>query len=438
VIVVIMTLLLAFGWALSRRFDRDARGVRRMAEAFLFGWAGAALSLWLLSAIHVPWSVTALVIVLLVATAIAVVRLPARSANASDERSHRSRNALLIDAAVLLLIILHLAISCCEGPYEFDYFGIWGFKGHLFHEAKSIDWATLTNLRFFWIQSGHPLFVPLFYDVATIAQPAWSDRSLGVLTPLFGVATILFVRGLTREEHDRDATAALITLAVAPLALSLWIGLAEGFLIAFATSGLLMMRRGVQRLSRSDLRTGAFFLGCAAMTKNEGTAFLLAAALALLLSHRRGWRDLGALWPALVVMAPWLIARKLFHIGADFMQGDALSRLLTNLQHPGAILEAIAAAQFDDRWFWLAVVLTILFAANEVWRRERFLFLALLIQFSLYVAQNFIVPWDAAVHVRFSWGRLIEQMAPAAAFLVATLLLSAPREERHDPEPATP
>jgi hypothetical protein len=266
-----IALLLIAGWPLCRALDPEARGVRVAGESLLFGSGATAMILFLLAAFGVswsrPWLFTALGLVVVACAAFAARRTGPEHGRVEPTGS---RAWIVVDIVTGTLVAAHLLFASLERPYEWDYFGIWGFKGHLFYVTRSIPWPILRDVDFAWIQRGHPLFAPLLYDVVAIVSGEWRDRDLGLLTTAFGLAVILIVRGLVAEESAQRWHRSLVTLAVTPAALSMWVGLAEGFLIGFATSGILLVRRGLLRDSPRSISAGAVLLGCAAMTKNEG------------------------------------------------------------------------------------------------------------------------------------------------------------------------
>ena len=302
-----------------------------------------------------------------------------------------------------MLVVAHVAFAALERPYEWDYFGIWGYKAHLFFETRSIPWPILRDADYAWIQRGHPLFAPLLYSVGAIVRGQWQDRDLGLLVTAFGVALILVVRGLVSEEHPSRFRRCLTTLAVAPGALSLWIGMAEGPLIAFGTSGILLIRRGLRRDSRRSIAAGAFLLGCAAMTKNEGTGLILAAAARPGLVTR--WLE-----TSLLVMARRCSPRPLDRFASGRSDSDRLlSGVLParkeRLLSAASILREILATPVNDHlsfggrpWprFFLLAWRRALTAERFSWRCCSFVF----VRRSL---QNFLVLVIRRRHIRFSW-----------------------------------
>jgi hypothetical protein len=214
---------------------------------------------------------------------------------------------------------------------------------------------------------------------------------------------------------DEAKWPALATLALAFPTLNLWIGLAEGGVMAFGCAGLLFFRRGHDRI-------GAVCLGFAAWSKNEGLALIAVTALALLVATR-SMRRVVALWPAVAVIAPWLITRAVLGLRTDFTEGSMLARVMNRLANPREVVEAFAASPPDQPWFWLAVFVTIAVFVRQAFRRELFLLTAIVLQLGLMVAQALTTLWDLAPHVSLTMNRLPHQLAPAAGFLAVLLAM---------------
>ena len=56
--------------------------------------------------------------------------------------------------------------------------------------------------------------------------------------------------------------------------------------------------------------------------------------------------------------------------------------------------------------------------------RERFVLVALLIQFGCYVAAYVASPFDIAWHVTWSWERLVAHLTPALTYVVLITLVA--------------
>ena len=154
-----------------------------------------------------------------------------------------------------------------------------GFKARTFFAAGGIDWHFLEHPFHYDVHPDYPPLLPLAFDVFAVMRGSWNDATLGLLSVAFAVALLLVVNRIAREETESSITAAAITAAMVPFACSPWIGLAEGPLLAYATTGMLLIRRG-------SMAAGAVMLGLAASTKNEGLTLIVATAIALVAARR--------------------------------------------------------------------------------------------------------------------------------------------------------
>jgi hypothetical protein len=303
--------------------------------------------------------------------------------------------------------------------YEWDWFGIWGLKARTFFDMSRIDWHFIqTNIS----HPDYPLLAPLLIDLPSVLRRGWEDRWVGLLYTALCAGFILIARGLLREEFESDLAAAVATLAIASPALNLWIGLAEGPVMAFGCAGLLLVRRGLARSSNAPLHLGAILLGLSAWCKNEGMALIGVTIIAVILvSPRRVWR----LWPALAIAAIWMATRTVLHLQTDFMQGDVPERVRMQLHHFGDFVRALFVYAPDLHLFWIACFATIILFARRAWLKERFLTVAVLLQLFLLAAQALATRADIRAHIEFAWNRLPHQTGPALGYLAVVLLIPA-------------
>ena len=379
------------------------RGFALAGAAFLLGAGAVSLTLFVLSVVGVEWTRTSVLIgiaPLFVATALPLTR---RFAPPSPRgRGEGTWGDLLL----LIPIVAYAYFALYAPPFEWDFYGIWGLKGRWFFDAGGIDW------NFIRTNSSHPdypLLLPLLFDFVAIVSGGWNDMQFGWIYVALCTSFILIARG-----HG----GLLVALAVAMPALNPWIGLGEAAVMAFGCAGLLFLRR-------EQYTFGAVMLGFAAWSKNEGVALLIAAAIALLIAKRK----IFVLWPAVVMIAPWFIARRVFELITDLSRGEVLARILQRLSQPVHTMKALATAPPDQPYLWLAILAIVVIYARQAWQRERFLLLALLLQAAAMMAAILATPFDLAGHAQFSLNRIPHQIVPAAAFLAAVLVtrgLSAP------------
>ena len=408
-IVVLLAIVFAAlaGAALLRVIAPDLHGYSATGASILIGIGYVVLVLFFLSVLHVTWSRSAIVIAVLAPLLLFLRRMPQKTRQAATP----------IDIVIVLLIAGHAIFATWAPMYEWDWFGIWGLKARTFFDFGGIDWHFIqTNIS----HPDYPLLTPLLVDYPSVVRRAWEDRFVGLMFTALSAGLILIVRGTLAEEFESEWLGGLGTLAITCPALNLWIGLAEGPVMAYGCAGLLLVRRGLTRASNTSIHLGAIFLGLSAWCKNEGLSLTLLAIFAtLLVSWRRAWR----LWPSLAISGIWLVARALLHLQTDFMQGDVLERVWFHLQRFGFFLKALFIYAPDLRLFWIAAFLTLIVFAPRAWRQERFLTIALLSQAFLMAAQALATRADLRAHIEFAWNRLPHQIAPAFGYLAVVLLI---------------
>jgi hypothetical protein len=477
--LVASLLLVVVGWPFAAWLDeRGERLDRRIGEAYLLGAALVVAILFFLTLVHIRWSLPILLgMMLLAAVAAVVVRGRVRaSLSGLRPRLH------VIDLLTALLVAGYIRFATWAPTVEYDFIGIWGVKAKEFFLAHGIDWKFLENPFNEFAHVDYPLLVPLVFDHYAIVAGQWPDRWLGVVNVCFGVATLLIVRGFVAEETESPLVRALVMLAVVSSALSPWIGLAEGPLVAYGTAGVLWVRRGVRRGSdsvvlsepvilseakdlvrgsksssgilrvaqdgpgplpdaaeaaaphlavashwaASDVTRGAIFLGAAAMCKNEGLTLIIAVAVGLALAG--AIRLIPRLWPAAVIAAPWLVLRSMHHLQTDLTTGSMAGRAIQHLGNLQPMIDAMRRYPLGRPLFWGGIIVAILVGVPQVARRERFLATAVLCQLLFFIAAYIVTPRDVAWHIRWSWERIVDQLG-VLLVLLAFAASVRPREE---------
>lgn len=412
----------AAGAGVALLLDRKAAGSLVAGESLLLGIGTSAAVLFALSSIGVPWSRTsfglAMGIVIVVAWLMVVRR--GRGERSPQLWPKQDGWAIALLAALLafaVLLVAGYAILATVAPvWEFDFLADWGLKARAFAAARSVDWRFLEHPLHAEIHPDYPPLVPLAFDLFAVARNGWNDQTVGLISAVFGVALLLVVHRLALEETQRPLTAAFITLALVPFACSPWIGLAEGALVAYGTTGLLLIRRG-------SVVPGAVMLGLAASSKNEGLTLVLAAAVALAADRRL--RDLLRFWPAVVIPMPWLILRHVHALQTDITQGDVLGRFVTHLRDPRPLLDAFVRYGTGKPVYWIALGLGVLLVLRTLVKRERFVLVAVAVQFAFYIGAYLVTPHDIDWHVRWSWERLISHLTPVLTYVVLVGMLSS-------------
>jgi hypothetical protein len=320
-------------------------------------------------------------------------------------------NASLLVLALLLGYALYATLA---PPPEYDYLTNWGFKAKAFFEVHGIDWQLLGRSIDRNVHPDYPLLLPLTYDFIAVLRNGWNDAHLGIVHVAFAAALLLVIHETAWDDTRSRIAAVFIAIALIPFAATPWIGLAEGPFIAYATAALLLIRRG-------DLTLGAILLGLAASTKNEGLTLIAAVAIGLLCAGRK--RDVVRLWPAVLIPLPWLIARSLHHLPTDIAASGVIERVVTHALHPGPLLAALSSVSLGKQLYWIALAIGIAIASRTLVTRERFILIALAMQFACYLGAYLATPFDVVWHVTWSWERLVAHLTPALTYIVLVKLI---------------
>jgi hypothetical protein len=432
--------LIVLGIPITLAVDRRARGPLLVGASFLYGSGAMFVVLLALSIAHLRWtlfSVTAAALAIFCVAAILAKRQPTTGNRQPAAGPH------VFDPVTLLTITGYALYATLAPLWEWDFWAIWGLKAKASLEIGGIDWRFLESRWNTFAHPDYPLLVPLNFDFVALASGGWSDRWLGLLFVAWGTALLLIARALASREM-KPFFASLLTLALAALAVSSYLGLGEGALIAFGGAGVLFVRAALLDDDVTSWRHGALMLGFAANCKNEGLALLAAVTVAVaLVSWSRGFAvsqedtqtarprnrataRLLRLWPAYALAIPWLLLRAMHVLPTDIAGGSAGSRLLARLPYAHEILAYLAAHLYEP-WFWVAILAGVLVAPAAGRRRELFVLSVTAIQLVFYVLAYLTTPHDIRWHVLTSWSRLTGQIALPITFSVLLMLANSLR-----------
>jgi hypothetical protein len=417
-IAILSLTVLGIPIALSN--DRRSRGAMLIGTSFLYGSGAMFLVLLTLSVIHIRWTLISVTITALAIFCAAAVIARMRAGNLATRQPGNPKPHLL-DLVTIVTLAGYALYATLVPLWEWDFWAIWGLKAKAFLEIGGIDWHFLESRWTAFVHPDYPLLVPLNFDFVALAG-GWDDRWLGILFVVWGIALLLIARSLAARETT-PFFASLLTLALAAIAVSRYIGLAEGALIAFGSAGVLFIRAALHDDDAADWRNGALMLGFAANCKNEGMALLVAVTIAVAVVS---WKRLRRLWPAYALAAPWLLLRATHALSTDIAGGSAMSRLMARLPYAHQILRYLAARLYEP-WFWVAILAGILIAPAAARHREAFVLLTTAIQLLFYVAAYLGTPHDLRWHIGTSWSRLTAQIAVPITFAVFLMLANSLR-----------
>jgi hypothetical protein len=418
--------ILAAGVPAVLAVSRDVRPRTLLGLGFLYGCGIVHFVLLALSLARVPWSL-AFVLPGVALTSIGlwlIARRRTRRAQPADGVA-RDAVAIAIDIVSIAAIALYGWFTAAARVWQWDFWAIWGLKARVFAEARGIDWSFLTRDANAFSHPDYPLLVTLQYNYLALLSGAWSDRWMGLVTAAFAGALLLVLRDALESVAGARVSAAITFIATA-FVVTPFVGLADGPLVAYVTAALVFLYLG--RTGRPDaMRHAALLLGLGALTKNEGLAWLASAAVALVVVGRL--RDLTRLWPALALVAPWLVIRAVYGLETDVTSGPLLERFTGHLAE-GAVLLRYLGLRVAEPWIVVAMLVAIV-AAGAALRRYAVIFAAVVVQFAIYVAAYMVSPHPVAWHVSTSWPRISTHLL-LPLLIAVTLALAARFEVAED------
>jgi hypothetical protein len=416
VIAAILTTLV-LGIPVALAIDRRCRGL-----AYLYGSGLIWAVLFALSLLRVAWSaVVVTVVALALATLLALIaRRTTSHSDSGPTNTAYSLPALAIDLLSAYTFLSYALYATLARVWEWDFWAIWGLKARVFIEASGIDWRFLCSPFNDFSHPDYPLLLPLNYAYTALIGGGWDDRWLGLVSVAYGAALLLIVRRLASREMPALAAAGL-TFAATAFALSNSVGLAEGPMIAFGSAAVLLIRRAMVFDDDVALRHGAVLLGLAASTKNEGLALIVAVVASMLIVDRSRWRRVLRLWPAVAIVAPWIVVRTVLHLQTDIARGAVVARVLTHLRDGVWLLQRLVA-DLPDFWMWVFMLAGIVVVPQAFRVAERFVLAVVTIQLAFIVGAYLASPYALEWHIETSWPRLARQIATPLLYAVAVLL----------------
>jgi hypothetical protein len=124
-----------------------------------------------------------------------------------------------------------------------------------------------------------------------------------------------------------------------------------------------------------------------------------------------------------LIAMPWLIARSLHRLPTDIVTSGITARIVERASHPGLFFAAMTSISLGKTLYWIAMTIGIAIASRRLATRERFVFVALAVQFAFYLGAYLATPLDVTWHVIWSWERLVAHLTPALTYVVLVSLL---------------
>ncbi len=327
-----------------RRMDLAGRiAIAAAAGALVTAAVMAAMSL-----VHVPWNRTSVIIVF---AAIAVVNIAL--ARRGDPQPHARNPIAIAGIALFVAFTVYGAISARESSGDLHYF--WGPKAVRFYRAGAIDEAFLRNRDFYSMHPDYPPLVPLVYAWSSVFAHRLSWWAAVLTAPLLLAATLAVVRSSSRDDLGT-------LLVAATLAYAFPVGFAAG-----AADPALVFFEAVALCAavfvddpRAQIVLAAIGAAGAAWTKIEGTTFVIALLVAIVVVRRQLRRPAAVALPAVVLVGAWAIFCAVTGIVDMYA---AAGRYPVHLSVLPKVMSLVGkAASYDLFWLpWIAPAVLIAF-----------------------------------------------------------------------------
>ena len=108
-------------------------------------------------------------------------------------------------------------------------------------------------------------------------------------------------------------------------------------------------------------------------------------------------------------------------------ESDGTTVLSGPVVDQSALFGALSSVSLGKPLYWIAMAIGIAIASRTLVTRERFVLIALLVQFLCYLSAYLATPFDVMWHVTWSWERLVAHLTPALTYVVLISLVTAVR-----------
>ena len=334
---------------------------------------------------------------------------------------------------VISVFVLVSAVSLLEPIVEWDVIAIWALKAKVLLHEPIIASAYFNDLSKAYSHLDYPLLWPFAIAWVWSCIGSMDLVKVKVLAPTLLASLLLLFFGLLRRKESRlCALFFTAVLAGIPILLTQTCRLVTDVPLAFFALGAFVCSYfWLQSKHVDDLRIAAAFTVGMLFTKNEGIGlwFILGLIVVAALAAERRIEFLlpTAIWLGVVpllVSLPWFV----FRLGIPKVHEDYGGKIgavhfLNNVSRVPEVVEN--SLRFFLNWedwliFWpLALLLFVLTLRQSLRPPRLFLFLGAVLPLLMYGYVYVITPWNVKGMMEGSASRLLLQIAPLWAFLLA-------------------
>ena len=444
------------GYALLKFVLPDAK--RHFAEklALSFGLGGGAISLVSVLMFHarVALNLTNLLFIFcpLVIGFLYMERKSLFRRNLSEPSIHTPLVFLPKDLSVLeifLIIIIVVSIGLVsfqalfKPMFTYDALSIWALKARIFFKEQTIFTDDFYNSDRLHYHPRYPLLIPLVENWIYNCLGCVNDRLVKIIFPLFYFSLISVFystqRRLFSRRHSLIFTALLATIPAfvrSDKGGAAFSGYADVPLAFFYTTSVIHLFFWMKYRKREDIIISAIFSGLAMFTKDEGLGLFVITVFCLsifvlfnskkeIIKQNIKSFSVYIIIPILIIL-PWLIistGMPTFSEEENYPGRLTMSAIIGNFSRAPTISSSFCKEFLDiKRWniLWILSGIAVIGSFRLILKSPiKYIFLILLLDFTMFVLVYIITPWDVKELISCSMTRLIIQIAPLAVFLSA-------------------
>lgn len=426
--------------------------------SFLYSLAGGPLGA------PFAWVLTGLGWVAGVVTWMRRRRSPVRGASVQNHSEYADELALARCLMIAVIGVLLLAfVETLLTPQRFwDERAIFAIKGKVLYEDHSIDSPALRDPDFVQGHPRYPLLVPLAEQQVYAVLGRFDDRWSKIVFPLLFCGLVLSFAGVLGRHFGAArgwlyAGLLVTTPVLFPYELGFISGQGDAPVAAYHGAAVLFVWHALRmkRLRGEETWTPWLTAGClaagAAFCKDEGIAYLMIAAPALVLAwyagRRSGSQD-GATRPAegadcfrlssliknagvmfgvsAALLAPWFWHRRTLPTTTEmnYFGRISLDLLVKNISALAWLAPHLLQRMFGEwaQWglqWWIAAAALISAPGRALRPEQVFLLLDVLGALAALIIAGMIAPADLHEHIGGSSVRYLMQIAPTAVLFIA-------------------
>jgi hypothetical protein len=295
-------------------------GLRRAAVAYLAGIALCGVLAAELAVVGVAYGWTLLAVTAAVSAAYRIWRL--RSARGGLRLTRPSLPALAA-CALLLALVVRAWPSYTVQPFdEYDGWAMWAMKARALYLFGWADPTLFAAPAAAPLHLDYPLFLPALEALGYRTLGGFDTQLVHVQFLLLAVASVAALAWVLRGVSSSWVVwSVVVAAAAAPnVLLRLLTGYADLPLALLVAPAVAAAARWLLTRERFLLELATLLFAAAALTKNEGLIFVLAAYVGLLVTAPRLWRPLLVSALALeALLLPWQV-----YVAAHGIQSDSV------------------------------------------------------------------------------------------------------------------